>query len=157
MFCFLVLFFSFCPFSKVSIHIIYASRVVDSVVLGCRGPVECSHSIEVPMCPAAGGLPVHLWLATLLLPRLLDSPRSTLPHHTAPPRPALRRGPLDVKVDVDVDAPSLRTELRATWAASCAFYSHSTRGHCLASAWAHLRCACTQFHAQMRINPYSFI
>lgn len=134
------------PFSKVSIHIIHSSRVVDSVVLCCRGPVECSHSIEVPMCPSAGRVCQFTseW-------RLY----STLPYRTAPPRPALRRGPLDVKVDVN--APSLRTELRVTWAASCAFYSHSTRGHCLASAWAHLRCACTQFHAQMRINPYSFI
>lgn len=147
--CFVFFFF---PFSKVSIHIIHSSRVVDSVVLCCRGPVECSHSIEVPMCPSAGGCASSPLNGDSTAAQTL---RLSLPYRTAPPRPALRRGPLDVKVDVN--APSLRTELRVTWAASCAFYSHSTRGHCLASAWAHLRCACTQFHAQMRINPYSFI
>lgn len=73
------------PFSKVSIHIIHSSRVVDSVVLCCRGPVECSHSIEVPMCPSAGGCassPLNGDSAAAQTLRL-SSGHLAVPHRTA--------------------------------------------------------------------------
>lgn len=50
---------------------------------GAMGQSSALTRLKSQCARRQGGLPAHLWMATLLLPRLLDSPRSTLPHRTA--------------------------------------------------------------------------